>query len=191
MTTTGCPVCGRTNHRSWKASDVVEGLTPEDLAITDRRYGTTLGLRECACGFRSRTRPRSRTSSRSTRRSTIHVRGGPRDPGHPAAGAARGTRHAAPKRAHPARRRRRKRAPRGGRDAAGLDAVGVEPSESLAAAAHHAGSTCAPAALAMADLADRRFDLVTLVDVVEHVGDPVALLAPATRRWLPAATSSW
>ena len=48
-----CPLCSRTEARVWKASSVDGDLVPEDLAITDSRYGTTLAILECsACGFR-------------------------------------------------------------------------------------------------------------------------------------------
>src|SRR5438552_8388464 len=47
-----CPICGQTGARRWKESDLRSALQPVDLAITDRRYGTTLALLECRCGFR-------------------------------------------------------------------------------------------------------------------------------------------
>ena len=129
-------MCGWTDHRSWKASDVVEGLTPEDLVITDRRYGTTLGLRECACGFRSADRaevpdllvlyvalddPHTRRATRPWATQTVLLA---------ALWCAR-------------RRTARTLLDVGAANGllvevayvAGLDAVGVEPSESLAAAA--------------------------------------------------------
>jgi 2-polyprenyl-3-methyl-5-hydroxy-6-metoxy-1,4-benzoquinol methylase len=69
--------------------------------------------------------------------------------------------------------------------AAGLDAEGVEPSESLVRAARddelkiHAGVLPHPA------LAQKHFDIVTLIDVIEHVADPVALLRDASAYLAP------
>jgi SAM-dependent methyltransferase len=61
----------------------------------------------------------------------------------------------------------------------GLEAVGVEPSRSLAAAGRALGRDVRQGVLPHPSLAGRRFDLVTLVDVIEHVTDPVGLLVAA------------
>lgn len=186
MTTTGCPVCGRSDHRPWKASDVVEGLTPEDLAITDRRYGTTLGLRECACGFRF--------ADPAEVPDLLALYGALDDPAYEEGHETRATQQrallAAARRASPDARTLLDVGAANGllvevANTAGLDAVGVEPSASLAAAARARGLDVRTGALPMADLADRTFDLVTLVDVVEHVGDPVALLRACRAQMAP------
>src|SRR5690606_19629035 len=57
--------------------------------------------------------------------------------------------------------------------------VGVEPSERLAAAGRGRGLEVVTGTLPHAGLAGRKFDLVTVVDVIEHVTDPVALLRHA------------
>jgi hypothetical protein len=47
-----CRVCGSTATARWKAGNLRRRLVPDDLRITDARYGTTLGLWRCAeCGF--------------------------------------------------------------------------------------------------------------------------------------------
>src|SRR5262245_61843207 len=47
-----CPVCEGSNLAPWKKSDLTRELEPEDLHITDSRYGVTLELFRCAeCGF--------------------------------------------------------------------------------------------------------------------------------------------
>jgi rubredoxin len=50
---TTCPVCGDAREPSlWKKRNLDRRLTPEDLLITDSRYGVTLELWKCAgCGF--------------------------------------------------------------------------------------------------------------------------------------------
>ena len=48
-----CWVCESRRTHSWKTGNVQEHLEPEDLAITDARYGLTLPLSRCeSCGFR-------------------------------------------------------------------------------------------------------------------------------------------
>ena len=50
--TMGCWICGRTELQSWKSCSVDRPLVPEDLQITDYRYGMTLALSRCRhCGF--------------------------------------------------------------------------------------------------------------------------------------------
>ena len=70
-------------------------------------------------------------------------------------------------------------------DAMGLEAWGVEPSRWAVERAAARGLRVLPGTLPHPDLADRRFDLVTLVDVIEHVADPLALLAQARRHLAP------
>jgi SAM-dependent methyltransferase len=59
----------------------------------------------------------------------------------------------------------------------GLDAVGVEPSRSLVDTAARNGIQLVQGIFPHPTLAGRRFDYVLLVDVIEHVDDPHALLA--------------
>jgi SAM-dependent methyltransferase len=71
--------------------------------------------------------------------------------------------------------------------ARGLDAVGVEPSGALrdTARARH-GVELLAGVLPHPALDGRRFDLVFLVDVLEHVADPIGLLRECARRLAPA-----
>ena len=63
----------------------------------------------------------------------------------------------------------------------GLDAVGVEPSRSLAERAREEhGVQVFEGVLPHPELEGRRFDLVFLIDVIEHVADPVGLLLACT-----------
>ena len=62
----------------------------------------------------------------------------------------------------------------------GLEAVGVEPDPQSAATARAvSGAEVFAAPFGAADLGGRRFDLVTVTHVLEHVGDPLALLGKA------------
>jgi len=185
VTEVPCPLCGRTDHRAWKPADV-EGLASGDLAITDRRYGTTLALRECVCGFRF-----------ADPRAVPDLVALYRDLDDPAYEAGEATRLAQQR----ALLERACRAAPGARSlldvgaangllveaagAAGLDAAGVEPSASLAAAARRRGVDVRTGVLPLAELGERRFDLVTCIDVIEHVTDPVALLHACRERLAP------
>lgn len=181
-----CPLCGRTETRVWKASSVDGDLVPEDLAITDSRYGTTLPILECSCGFRfadprtvpdlvalyealddqaySETADVRRVQQRTLVRDLLRRRPGTRTLLD--VGAANGllVEEAT---------------------LAGLQAVGVEPSESLSAEARERGVDVLTGVLPHPELADRQFDAVTLVDVIEHVPDPVELLRLARARVAP------
>ena len=175
-----CPICGRTGARRWKDSDVRGVLEPGDLAITDRRYGTTLGLFECRCGFRF--------ADPGELPDLDALYGALDDPAYEDGADARSTQQ----RALLARVRRERPAARtlldigaasgllvAAAQTSGLDAVGVEPSATLAARARADGLDVHTGVLPLSELAGRRFDIVTLVDVVEHVADPVRLLRSA------------
>lgn len=58
----------------------------------------------------------------------------------------------------------------------GMQAVGVEPSHALVRAAHRRGLPVHQGVLPHPELDEPRFDLVTCLDVIEHVRDPVGLL---------------
>jgi 2-polyprenyl-3-methyl-5-hydroxy-6-metoxy-1,4-benzoquinol methylase len=77
--------------------------------------------------------------------------------------------------------------------AAGWQAMGVEPSAWAAAEARKRGLEVLDGTLASAALADRRYDVITLWDVIEHFDDPSAELRHAYDRlrpggWLVAHT---
>ena len=47
-----CPVCGSSRTDLWKSRNLNREPTPEDVKITDGRYGVTLTLYKCAdCSF--------------------------------------------------------------------------------------------------------------------------------------------
>jgi SAM-dependent methyltransferase len=173
---TACWVCGSSDTRIWK-SGVDRPLRPEDLRITDSRYGTTLTLRRCrACGF---------VFANGAFDGIAGLYRQLADPAYVESGDTRVLQmewllnHVLERRpslaslldvgagigllVDVARRR-------------GLEAMGIEPSHTLAAHAAAAGIPIIEGVLPQAALAGRRFDLVTLVDVIEHVADPIGLL---------------
>lgn len=176
-----CPLCGSASTTRWKAASLDRALVPDDLAITDHRYGTTLELHRCVCGFRFA------SSDDLERLDALY--GALDDPGYEDSADARRAQQRAlldrvlrlAPHAHSlldvgaangllvedARER-------------GLDAAGVEPSERLAASARARGLDVVTGTLDQAG--SRHFDIVTLVDVIEHVADPVALLLAAGAR---------
>lgn len=174
-----CWVCGSTTTALWKGRSIARELTPEDLRITDSRYGTTLGLRRCAdCGFvfaegaevehltalyerlsdpgyEDTQEPRA-LQMRWLLRTALHA--------HPAArslldvGAGTGLLVAEAART-------------------GLRAVGVEPSRALVHSGMNAYNiSMVDGVFPHPDLEGERFDLVFLVDVIEHVAEPLRLL---------------
>ena len=144
-------------------------------------------------GFASPTRPSSPTSTRCTARSTIlRTKKAP----------TRAARNNGPcSRTCSASSRRRGRCSTSARrvgcwsprpSARGLDAVGVEPSAPLASGARARGLDVRTGVLPLAELDGRRFDVVTLVDVIEHVADPLVAAAGGPRRTSPTTAScSW
>lgn len=176
-----CPACGGTRTSPWKGKNLLGALVPEDLRITDARYGTTLALEACSdCGFLFADDPAlyklselyaalddpaydEGTEARTRQlRSIVELCVAE----HPAArtlldvGAATGLLVTEATRL-------------------GLDAVGVEPSRSLTERATRRGANVLSGTLPHRELGNRAFDIVTLVDVVEHVADPVGLIRMA------------
>jgi SAM-dependent methyltransferase len=69
---------------------------------------------------------------------------------------------------------------------AGWQATGLEVSRAAAARAHSAAAGCVVAANALrAPFASQRFDAITLWDVLEHLSDPHAAVAEASRLLRP------
>lgn len=178
VTSSTCPVCGSDRTRPYKRRSVDRALVPDDLRISDSRYGTTLALRRCrACGFLFAegdevaelvdlyARVSDPGYEESERARILQMRWlldralrlAPRAISLLDVGAASGLL------VEEAVRR-------------GLDAVGVEPSLALADRARQRGVEMVHGAFPTPALAERRFDVVCLVDVLEHVADPVALL---------------
>lgn len=179
-----CPLCGRADAPCWKRSDV-DGLVPEDLAITDRRYGTTLALHACRCGFRF---------ADPASADLLALYGALEDPAYEDGSETRAAQQAAllgrVRRVAPHARTLLDVGAANGllveaAATAGFVATGIEPSAALAGAAVARGLDVHRGVLPHPDLADRRFDVVTCVDVVEHVADPVGLLAACRDRCAP------
>jgi SAM-dependent methyltransferase len=173
-----CWICGNPGATPY-AKGTVDALTTDDLRISDKRYGMTLPLLRCdACGFvfaRRESLPaltalyaelddaeyegsaagRDRQMAHLLRWATTGV---PRPARLLDVGAASGilVREAT---------------------ALGFRSVGVEPSGPLARRARDGGLEVHEGVLPHPALDGARFDVVTLVDVIEHVDDPLGLLA--------------
>jgi len=176
-----CWVCGAREAAAWKPRNLERDLVPEDLRITDDRYGVTLALWRCRrCEFIY--------SDAGEVAELVSLYSRLDDPAYEQGEVSRTLQmrwlvsHA---------RKTRPDAQSlldvgaaagllvGEAARAGLRAEGVEPSHSLVQAGRAAGLTLHEGVLPHPDLAGRRFDVVTLVDVIEHVADPLALLCSA------------
>lgn len=187
MTVT-CWVCGSSNVVLWRPRTLMRALVPSDLRVTDDGYGRTLTLWRCrACSFGFADANELQELSAFYERMTDAEYESSQDvrvrqmrwvlrqalEAHPTAhtmldvGAGAGALVAEGERL-------------------GLEAVGVEPSTAFvqqARAATH--SDVVQGVFPHPALADRTFDIVFMVDVLEHVPDPVALLAAAGRALAP------
>ena len=174
-----CWVCGSSHTRPWKARTIARELIPEDLRITDSNYGATLALRRCHdCHFifAEDEQVRSLTGlSRAIDRSGIR-----KEPGHPrTANVLANLRGAPPSPRGPVATRRGAGSGLLVAEARrqGLDATGVEPSRALVEMARSRNVVeVLPGVFPHPELAERRFDLIFLVDVIEHVSNPLELL---------------
>lgn len=179
-----CWVCGspRTDH--WKATNLPRALIPKDLEVTDYRYGVTLALRRCReCGFifaddqqlneltslYERLSDPEYVNSQETRLFQMRWLVKTAQKVNPKAvslldvGAGAGLLVAEAKRL-------------------GLNAAGVEPCRAFVDSARTLNSVeILHGVLPHPELTNRRFDLVCLVDVIEHVSDPVTLLRHCTQ----------
>lgn len=185
--TDACWVCGSASTEPDSDGGVTAPLRSDDLKISDKRYGLTLPLQRCrACGFvfaRAATVPQLTqlyaqlddpeygASAVGRSRQMVHLlRWATHDLPEPSTlldvGAASGIllTEAEP---------------------LGLDGVGVEPSGPLVRHARDAGLTVHEGVLPHPDLEGSVFNIVTLVDVIEHVDDPVGLLEQCRRYLAP------
>ncbi len=181
-TSSRCWVCGSARHRPFTTRTSDHELTPEDLRISDSRYGLTLPLVRCGdCGFvfsvddrasrvlglyqklsdpdyEQTQQPRARQMA-SLLVSALELRPHARSLLDVGAGTGLMVLEA---------------------ERAGLRGVGLEPSGSLVAYGRREhGIDLRRGTLPDPALDGERFDLVALIDVVEHVPDPVGLLAAA------------
>ena len=182
-----CWVCDAQQASRWKEASLDRPLLAEDLRITDSRYGTTLELWRCSsCDFifahdadiarltalYSELEDPAYEEGEENRALQMRRLVGQARELHPDArtlldvGAAAGllVREAT---------------------ALGLEAEGVEPSESLAAFAARRGAQVHQGVLPHDALGSRRFDIVCLIDVIEHVGDPLRMLRDAAAMLAP------
>jgi SAM-dependent methyltransferase len=183
MTTTknlACWVCRSTNTTFWKPRTVDRRLTPEDFQITDSRYGVTLELHRCSdCSFifaddeevselvslyeqLSDSAYEETSDSRRLQMQWLLDYGGK---AHPQArtlleiGSGSGLLIAEAKKR-------------------GLEAIGIEPSRALVEAAKRLNSVdLLQGIFPHPGVEGKQFDLIYVVDVIEHVSDPVGLLA--------------
>jgi 2-polyprenyl-3-methyl-5-hydroxy-6-metoxy-1,4-benzoquinol methylase len=188
MPTTACRVCGSGQTTLWKARNLDRELTPEDFKITDSRYGVTLTLHKCAnCSFIFA------DASEIGQLTSLYEQLD--DPSYE-----EGTENRMLQmrwllgigvKRHPGARTLLEIGAGGGLLIAeagrlGLEATGVEPSKSLVAAAKRTHDVdLVQGIYPHPRLTGRQFDLVYLVDVIEHVGDPVQLLTDAARALAP------
>jgi 2-polyprenyl-3-methyl-5-hydroxy-6-metoxy-1,4-benzoquinol methylase len=178
--TRSCWICKSTKTRLWKPRNLDREMVPEDVQITDSRYGVTLTLYRCDdCGFIF--------AEGSEVDSLLALYEQLVDPNYEEGMSNRalqmqwlidvGLRH------HPNARTVLEIGSGIGllvREAAnrGLDVTGVEPSHSLVAAAQRLnGVKLVQGIFPHPSLQDRKFDVIYVVDVIEHVPDPVGLLA--------------
>jgi len=174
-----CWVCGSSRTVRWKERTLDRELSPEDLRITDSHYGATLALRRCCdcdfifseneetqdlvCLYEQLTDPEYE-KSQDTR--TLQMRWlisevrriRPQAVSVLDIGAGSGLLVAEAR-------------------SQGLDATGVEPSRALVEVARaQNGVQILVGTFPHPQLAERRFDVIFLVDVIEHVGNPLQLL---------------
>lgn len=186
--TVACWVCGEKNPSVFRESTIDRALTPEDMRITDDRYGTTVRLYRCEkCGFIF--------ADREQVQALVSLYQQLQDPDYEATADARRiqmqrildtTLRLKPESktlldigagigllVHEAGLR-------------SLKAEGIEPSDWAVKvgrerfkATLHAGIFPHPAT------DGRQFDIITLVDVIEHVDEPVGLLAAIRKQLAP------
>ena len=179
-----CWVCGSSRTDHWKARNLTRALIPKDLEVTDYRYGVTLALRRCReCGFifaddeqlneltslYQRLSDPEYVNSQEPRLFQMRWLVKTAQKMNPKAmslldvGAGAGLLVAEAKHR-------------------GLDAIGVEPCRAFVDSARTLNSVeILHGVLPHPELTNRRFDLVFLVDVIEHVSDPVTLLRHCTQ----------
>ncbi len=174
-----CWVCGSSHTVPWKARTIARALTPEDLRITDSNYGATLALRRCHdCDFIFAADEEARSLTRLYEQVT--------DPDYEKSQDTRALQMrwliSAARDLRPEARSLLDIGAGSGLLVAearrqGLDAIGVEPSRALVelARSQHAVEVLR-GTFPHPQLAERRFDLIFLVDIIEHVSNPLGLL---------------
>jgi 2-polyprenyl-3-methyl-5-hydroxy-6-metoxy-1,4-benzoquinol methylase len=174
-----CWICGSNTTSAWKPPSLDRPLTPEDLQITDDHYGRTLALRRCSCcqfifadsddldrltALYEQLADPGYVESQLSRAPQMRwilqqvMQTVPNASSLLDIGAGAGLLVAE------ALRR-------------GLLAIGVEPSRSLVESARQVnGVDLIQGLFPHPQLAGRKFDVISLVDVIEHITDPVQML---------------
>jgi SAM-dependent methyltransferase len=174
-----CWVCFSPQSGIWKQRGIGRPLEPADFAITDHRYGTTLSLRKCQrCGFVFAAK--EEVGELLALYERLH------DPGYEETQDTRSLQmKAILQLVHETQPRARTLLDIGAgagllvalAKEAGYEAVGIEPSRSLVAAASRLnGVDLVQGTFPNAELEGRVFDVILLVDVIEHLSDPIGLL---------------
>lgn len=183
-----CCVCGQSAHTVWKKRSLARALRSDDLQITDKRYGQTLTLNKCDnCGFIF--------ADDSEVSDLTALYEGLEDPDYETTQDTRVLQMRwlldCTLRARPLARTWLDIGASTGLLVAevkrrGLSATGVEPSYSLVAAAPVInGVELLQGMFPHPALAGRKFDVISLVDVIEHVSAPVNLLAECCKALTP------
>jgi 2-polyprenyl-3-methyl-5-hydroxy-6-metoxy-1,4-benzoquinol methylase len=177
-----CWICGSTRSSEWKQRSIDRRLTQEDLQITDSRYGLTLRLLRCGdCSFifaeadevaelvqlYEKLEDNAYEAGLENRALQMRWILGVVKKANPKARTLVEIGSGIGLLVHEARK-------------IGFEAIGIEPSRSLVAAAHRIlGVDLLNGTFPHPTLAGRKFDVVLIVDVIEHVSDPVGLLRDA------------
>jgi 2-polyprenyl-3-methyl-5-hydroxy-6-metoxy-1,4-benzoquinol methylase len=183
-----CWVCGSTKSTPYKPRSLTRKLVAGDLKISDSNYGCTLAISRCQqCGFLF--------SAGADLSELFALYEALDDPGYEESQDCRALQMNwlldAASRYQPTIRSVLDVGAATGllvslARARGWHAEGVEPSQSLVSTALRMhGVRLLQGALPHPQLLGQRFDAVFLVDVIEHVSDPVALLRQATRMLEP------
>jgi 2-polyprenyl-3-methyl-5-hydroxy-6-metoxy-1,4-benzoquinol methylase len=176
---TRCWICGATGALHWKDRGIQRPLEPGDLRITDQRYGVTLSLLRCReCGFIF--------SNDKEVEELVSLYENMFDPGYEESqeGRALQMRWLL---------RKARKANQSGRSLLdvgagsgllvaeakcfGFNAIGVEPSRSLVKLARDLYQVdLLQGVFPHPMLSNHRFDVIFLVDIIEHVSTPLELL---------------
>jgi SAM-dependent methyltransferase len=184
----GCWVCGSGSTRIYRSRSDDRPLTPRDFEITDSRYGLTLALCQCVdCGFvfaidddlreldrlyehlhdpeYEHTQGVRRLQMLRLLQQTLRLQPRARTLLDIGAGAGALVRQAR---------------------ALGIDATGVEPSVALVGGAERInGVRLLRGRFPHPAIAHRQFDIITIIDVIEHLSTPVELLCHAADALAP------
>jgi 2-polyprenyl-3-methyl-5-hydroxy-6-metoxy-1,4-benzoquinol methylase len=178
-----CWICGSPDVIRWSTGTVeLSSITPDDFRITDAAYGSSWPMERCRhCDFVFA------SISRSV--DLLDLYGQMSDPEYARSQVSRVLQMrwllTAARNEHPGARTLLDVGAATGLLVAearrmGLDAVGIEPSEALVSVGRSSnGVDLLHGVLPHPALTERRFDIVCMVDVIEHVTDPLQLLMDA------------